>query len=322
MRRVPTSSRLRPLAPRAFALFLLPLAAWACDDGMGAETAYVSLALTDAEGDVAAVWVEIGEIYLQGGGNQGRVTLLSESDADLLGPVELTSLAGTTLDLVEDVAVPPGNYGQLRFVLEGAVLETEEGEVYSMGLDHPTIETTPGPLVCPSCEPSGVKVTLPGAVADLEAGAHLIVLHFDVAQSFGRMAGGSGAWVMHPVISGAELGFTGAVTGTVEVEPPLEIPDCPAGSSRDLTAFVPQAVAATLEDEFGDPLTLTAAVAADGSFAFPFLTPDDYTMGFVSEIGFDGSTLTFGATAPGLVTVTSGGALELAYTITSAVCTP
>jgi hypothetical protein len=285
--------------------------------------ARVSLALTDAPGDVDSVWVEIGEIYLQGTG--GRTTLLSADDADDLGLVELTQLAGTTLDLVSDVTVDAGNYGQLRFVVEGAVLETEDGEVFTYNAEHPHGAASTGSLVCPSCSQTGIKVLLPGEVANLEAGAHIILLDFDVSQSFGHDTGGT-SWVMHPVIRGVEIGFSGAITGTVDVArdaggaPLVTIPECPAGTPRGVSAFVPMAVAETLVDDLGDPVAATTSVADDGSFAFPYLHPDGYDLGYVANVELDGSTLTFTATAPGIVQVTNGGSVEVTYTITAASC--
>jgi hypothetical protein len=147
-----------------------------------------------------------------------------------------------------------------------------------------------------------------------------------VSQSFGHPTGQPTEWVMHPVIRGAELGFTGSVNGTVDVErdlngdPLVTIPECPAGTARDLTAFIPQAVAQTLTDDFGDPLTAPTAVAVDGSYSFPYLHPDAYDFGYVADIDFGGSTLTFVATGGGTVDVTSGAHLVVDYTITSATC--
>jgi hypothetical protein len=175
-------------------------------------------------------------------------------------------------------------------------------------------------LTCPSCTDSGIKVLLPGEVANLEAGSHLIILDFNVAESFGHPTGDPTHWVMHPVITGAELGFTGNVSGTVSLDPLVTIPECPAGTPRDLTAFVPRAEAQTLVDDLGDPITATTAVVADGSFSFPYLHPDQYEFGYVTSVAFGTSTLTFVATGPGIVDVTSGSALEVDYTITSAIC--
>ena len=61
-------------------------------------------------------------------------------------------------------------------------------------------------------------------------------------------------------------------------------------------------------------------MASDGSFSFPFLHPDEYDLGLVADVEFDGATLTFGADAPGIVNVTSGANLVVTYTITSATC--
>ena len=69
-----------------------------------------------------------------------------------------------------------------------------------------------------------------------------------------------------------------------------------------------------------DPVAATAAVDADGTFAFPYLHPDDYDLDYEASVEVDGSTLAFEATAPGIVTVTDGGGVEVAYTITSASC--
>lgn len=309
-----------------FAIGLVPAVMVGCDDSTGSDTALISLAITDAPGDVAAAWVEIEEIYLQGGGNGGRVTLLDQDQADALGQIELTELAGATLDLVGDVEISAGNYGQLRFVIEGAVLETEGGEVFTFNASHPDGTASTGDLNCPSCSQTGVKVQLPGDQADLDSGSHLLVLDFDVSQSFGRAAGNSGMWVMAPVIRGAEVGFTGSIAGTVDVErdgnqdPLVTIPECPAGTPRDLTSFVPMATAQTLVDDLGEPLTATTAVEVDGTFSMGFLSPDSYNLGFVTDVDFDGATLTFGADAPGTVSVTSGSSGDVAYTITAATC--
>jgi hypothetical protein len=301
----------------------LSLMGIACSD-QGPEIAYVSLALTDAPGDVDSVWVEIGEVYLQGGGG-GRVTLLDEADAEDLGLIEITRLAGATLELVSDVTIDAGNYGQLRFVVDAAVLETEDGEVFTYNATHPHGKPATGSLNCPSCTTTGIKVLLPGDVADLEAGAHLIVLDFDVSQSFGHDTGGT-SWVMHPVIRGAEVEFSGSVVGTVDVArdgggaPLVTIPPCPAGTPRDITAFVPRAVAETLTDDLGDPVIATATVQSDSTFSFPYLHPDGYDLDYVAKVGFGADSITFLATAPGIVTVGDGSELAVIYTITAATC--
>lgn len=136
------------------------------------------------------------------------------------------------------------------------------------------------------------------------------------------------SWAMHPVILGAELEFSGRVTGVVDVErdaednPTVEIPDCPLGTTRGVTDFIPMAVAQTLTDGMDDPLTSTTAVAEDSTFVFAALEPDMYDFGFVGDVVFGDDTLTFEADAPGVVNVPSGGDVSLMYTITGASCSP
>ncbi len=67
-------------------------------------------------------------------------------------------------------------------------------------------------------------------------------------------------------------------------------------------------------------MAATTTVASDGSFSFPFLHPDAYDLGFVTDIELDGNMLTFGADVPGSVDMTSGANLVVTYTITSATC--
>ncbi len=288
----------------------------------------MTVALTDNPGDVDSVWVDIGEIYLQGEGDEGRQTLLDRDDAEELGLIELTRLADRTLDIAEDVTIDAGHYGQLRFVLDGAVLETEDGEVFAYGgAEHPHDASTDGTLNCPSCSQTGIKVVLSDDVANLDGGAHVIVLDFDVSESFGREAGASGMWVMHPVIRAAEIGFTGTISGTVDVERDEEgealvtIPACPAETERDVSAFVPRATAQNLMDDEGDPIVSTTTVDEEGSYSLGFLEPDDYALGYVESVEFDGHALVFTAKAdPETVDVSTSGSHTADYTITDATC--
>jgi hypothetical protein len=321
----------RWLAPLV-ALALVPAA---CDDddpagpGLDGPTTLTVL-LTDAPGAVEAVWVEILEIYLQGG-DDGRVTLLDEST----GLIELTDLVGTTRTIVDEVEVDPASYAQLRMVIGDAVLETQDGDVYVLGdAEHPDGLEGTGELQCPSCQQSGLKVILPGDQADVEEGASVLVLDFDVAQSFGHKAGNSGRWIMRPTIVGVliddengdgvpDLDRIGSLSGTVEVDGGVSIPDCPAGSPRDVTDFIPLATAQTLVDGDGLPILRAAAVAADGSFEFAFLDADDYALGFQDRLEFEGATLEFAAEVdPETVAIAEEGVGGVTYTITSATCEP
>ncbi len=304
----------------------------ACDSGdpvvSGDSTTSLSILLTDAPGAVEAAWVDIDEIYLQGGGG-GRLTLLDEPT----GLVELTSLAGTTRTLVQDMDVSAATYGQLRMVVSAAVLETKDGDVYTMGgAEHPDGLEATGDLQCPSCSQSGLKVIIPGDDVPLEEGAMAVVLDFDVAQTFGHKAGNSGKWVMKPTIHGTlvddvngdgvpDLDQTGSLEGTVVLGTDVVIPQCPAGTDRSLTDFIPMAVAQTLTDGDGQPVVRTGAVNESGDFAIPFLSADTYSLDYQAQLDFEGASLVFGAdVSPAQSAVADGPVTGIAYTITSATC--
>lgn len=178
-----------------------------CEDaegpaGMGDPTA-VTVLLTDAPGDIAHAWVDIAEIYLQGGEGDdeddagGRVTLFTGPT----GPIDLLELIDDAQEIVSDAVVPAGRYGQLRVVLEGAAIMLESGEIYATdGFEPPGDGPIAGELVCPSCSTSGFKVLLQGRELDLVDQEELLVLDFDAGESFVHEAGMSGRWIVVPVI--------------------------------------------------------------------------------------------------------------------------
>ena len=309
-------------------LLLVPLAMAACDlgdddlAGVGGDNAQMSLYLTDAPGDVAAVWIQIDEVNLVGGGE--TIELLDEP-TDL---IEVTTLVGFAQELVDDAEVPEGAYGSLRIFLGGVVLEAEDGEVYVYGdPELPGDLEATGTLMCPSCAQSGLKVQLHGVEVDSEDDA--LVLDFDVAQSFGHQAGNSGRWIMHPVIHTAflddgddDVDEEGAsLTGEVVLGSNVTIAECPAGTARSVEDFVPTATAQTLVDDEEDPVVRTGEVDEDGEFEIDFLEADDYDLGFEPVVDFGDFALTFTATVdPAEVTIEDEDVGNVTYTITGATC--
>jgi hypothetical protein len=180
-----------------------------CGEGQSpAGTTRLSVLLTDAPGDVTAAVVTIEEVQLIG---EDGVLTVSEGPAT----VDLLSLAGATADLVDDAVVPSGTYRELRFVLGGAYIavETEAGPpaIYASSPSYaglPAGATVTGQLQMPSLAQSGLKVTLAVEALTLTAGQKILLVDFDARQSFGRPAGQSGRWVMHPVITGGEIEAT------------------------------------------------------------------------------------------------------------------
>lgn len=315
------------------AALALALGVGACDDsepaGPGADgTTTLSVLLTDAPGDVEAVWVDISEIYLQG--SEGAVVLLDEPT----GLIELTALVGTSHILVSEAEVDATGYGQLRMVVSAAVLETKTGTVYAMGgAEHPEGLETTGDLMCPSCSQSGLKVTIPNDEVELEEGAAALLLDFDVSQSFGHEAGNSGKWIMHPVIHGVlvadengdgvpDVNQAGSIVGIVALADGVTLPECPAGTPRNLGDFVPTATSQTLTDGGGAPIVRSGAVAEGGGFVISFLAPDTYTLGYQGQLNVEGgSSLVFTATVDPTEAAVADGAFEgVAYTITAASC--
>ena len=165
----------------------------------------VSLGLTDAPGDVLQAVVTIEQIYVQPGGDSGASRFVIR---DTPFTTDLLTLVDSTAVLLEDVDVPVGSYGQLRFVISGGFIAVEQpGGDTAIYASSPTYAGLPegvvvtGQLQMPSYAQSGLKVQLPSsAIVIVEDSLVVITVDFDVAQSFGQAAGGSGTWVMTPVV--------------------------------------------------------------------------------------------------------------------------
>lgn len=317
------------------ALALLPLGACNDTETTGPEDtrmAAMSVYLTDAPGDVDAVYLEILGITLQGNGEES-VSLLTES-TDL---IPITDLLGEPQLLAADQELNPATYSQIRFIVGDAVLVSTDGTVYVKGdpvLPEGLDGAPMGALQCPSCSQSGLKVKIPNDQIDVGEGASALVLDFDVAQSFGHRAGNSGKWVMHPVIHGTlvedsngdgdvggEVADVRSILGTVGLATGITIPECPDGEARGVKDFIPTATANDLLDGEGNPLVKSGVVAEEGTFQIGALAPATYTLGYVGALELGAMQLTFTATVdPAEVTVAGEDVSGVVYTIQSAGC--
>jgi hypothetical protein len=199
-------------AVAALALFTV-----ACESGpTSLRTGKLSLLLTDAPGDVAEAVVTIDRIYLQPDSNDanGRVVLL-EDDVT----VDLLTLRDSLMGLIDSVDIPVGSYRQLRLVISGGYVsivgtDTTTRQIYASSPTYaglPSGAVVTGDLQMPSLAQSGLKVTLPDDALEIgDDDVVTLVIDFDVAQSFGRLAGNSGRWVMSP-----------RLTATKPVVPPV-----------------------------------------------------------------------------------------------------
>ena len=305
----PSLGRMRPIiAGAALALgAIIPIVG--CSDSTSAGNAKLSILLTDAPGDVKTAVVTIDEIYLQG---SGRVVLMDE-------PVttDLLTLANSTADLVKDAVVPAGSYGQLRFVVSGAYIEVENGDgttsIYATSPDYaglPAGAQVAGTLQTPSFDQSGLKVNLPGGALHLAAEEKVLLVDFDVSQSFGQDAGDSGSWVMHPVLKATDLQTTGDAGVTLTLGESVSLPTL--GDAQltlgDFKAVLTASDMSTKEVSFTDD-------NSDGTFeaGFHFLVPGSYTVTVSGPAGVTFTTDPANADAQ----VGSSGSVSAAFKLTS-----
>lgn len=289
----------------------LPLMVAGCDDsGTDAQFGEVTLQLTDAVGEeVTEAWVTFTDVYLQGeNGDQdppgGRVYLLEAVSESF----ELTSLADDIAALVEEEEVPTGTYGQLRVVLSGGCIETDDGSVYASDDSYTRCGTPTGELRMPSMQQSGVKVLLDGL--QVTGGQHVLLLDFDVEDSFGHAAGQSGAWVMTPVIHTSDITLTGGVevtldTGEVSLPDGVGLADfsvtmLPADGDSSRVAFEADA-----DDE-------DAPWAAAFRFLIPELGPFDFRLNAP-----EGWIVTVDPASPTRVELDSGASATVDWVIQS-----
>lgn len=277
------------------------------------QTGKVSVRLMDAAGDFKAAVVTIAEIDLVG---SGGTTVLSTTETT----TNLLTLANDTALLVDEVDVPVGTYSQLRFVITGGYVEVEQADGSSIiYASSPSYEGLPagakvgGKLQMPSYAQSGLKVDLPGGLV-VGTKAQIVLVDFNVQQSFGHVAGRSGMWVMHPVVTATDFELTGTVNVTLTPagSPPVTIP---AGTTFSATLTFPDGTT-----------TKTLPLAADGGAykaSFAFLVPGAYTIAFAatSTTGTPPTTVAYVCTTspstPATVTVASGQATAADFDLTA-----
>lgn len=298
-------SRATGLATLAL-LLTLPVAA--CDDTTDAEFGEVSIQLTDAAGDeVAEAWVTITDIYFQeeSGENDpegSRVYVLEDADETH----ELLSLSDAVADLVIGQEVPTGTYGQLRVVISGGCIVTDTGSVFATD-GYGNCGAADGVLNMPSFAQTGAKVLLNGL--EVSGGQQVLLLDFDVEDSFGREPGMSGMWVMQPVIHGSEISLTSGIAVTLS-EGDVTLP-----AGFDLGQFS----ATMLPAESDSSRVDFADDDGDGTYEldFRFLIPDNGPFD-VRLNAPDGLTVTVDPVSPATVSPASGETATVDWVLQSA----
>ena len=311
-----------------FLFLLLPLAlvTTACsDDSTGpsndgnattpiAPAKGFTLLLTDAPGDFISAVVTIDKVYLQGQG--GRVDLLTTPVT-----VDLIDLQNEVSTLVAGLDVPAGTYTQLRMVISGAYIEVEQAgggsKIFATSSSYaglPAGAQVAGTLQTPSLGSSGLKIDLPGDKLVVGEDATIVLIDFDVKDSFGHEAGKSGKWVMHPRITATNVTFGGNLVARLQLGTGVTLPSI-GGVQITLGSF--QAVLTPVGGGAPDTVTFTDA-NNDGIFETMFkgLFPGDYT---ITLLGPAGLLTTFAPTLPVTVTVSQNQTTTQTITIATAV---
>jgi len=210
---------------------------------------------------------------------------------------------------VKDAVVPTGTYQELRLVITGGYVQLTDGTIYASSPTYaglPQGATVTGQLQMPSFAQSGLKVTLPGSALDVTGPQKIVLIDFNVSQSFGQDAGNSGLWVMHPVIQGADIQTTGSVAVSLTLANGVTLPQV-NGTQITLADF-----SATLGGE-------TQALDANGQATFQFVVPGTYPLSFSGPAGVTFVTNPVATSVdPIQVVVASGQAASASATITSA----
>ncbi len=267
-----------------------------CDSTAPDGTSRLSILLTDADGDVEQAVVKIERIELVGGAG-GPLVL---DDGGWMG--DLTDLTNDFVTLVHETVVPQGSYSQLRVIVSEACIGVDAGEGPDQVYDSPgaadvTCEGDPaGSLQMPSFAQTGIKVIFQGPI-EVTSDQKIVLIDFDVEQSFGKKAGNSGQWVMDPTILGIDLTFSATVNVTVELASGVSLPS-----------------GITLEDFNASLDGEDQALAADGTASFLFVVPGDLQLDLVSPTGV---TITTTPTLPYDITVDPQEVEDVAITIES-----
>lgn len=293
------------------AVMLLPLL------GCGSSESKLTVLLKDAPGDFKAAVVTIDQVYLQGEG--GKLVL-----SDKKVTTNLLTLANDTATLVQDAVVPAGTYSELRFVVSGAYVQVDNGDgtssIYATSANYeglPAGAKVDGDLQAPSLGSSGLKVKLDGDKLEVTGEQKILVVDFDVSQSFGHDAGQGRKWVMHPVIKGAEMTLTGSAAVTLALGNGVKLPVI-NNEQVTLANF-----SAVLTNSDGTQTVLPLVdTNADGVFEanFKFLFPGAYTLSFAGPEGVTSINVT--PAVPFSVNVESGKAGTYAFTLNGAVAGP
>lgn len=291
---------------------LLPLAACSDNGGAADGTGRLSLVLTDAPGELAKAVVTVDRINLIG---EDGVVTVREDDFT----TDLLTLKNATAELLRAEVIPAGTYSELRFVISGGYVETVDGEVYASSEDYPGLLEIPasgpvtGRLQMPSFAQSGLKVKLPeDRLVIGDGAARVLLVDFDVSQSFGHQAGNSGKWVMHPVVRATDFVLAAEVMVTAALADGVALPEGVTLGSFEAVLARDNGDGTTSEESL--PL-VNVNGAWTAQFSWLFAGTYSLTLRYAGE--GTAPTLTTDPVLPVDITVEEGGSASQAVTITA-----
>lgn len=230
--------------------FALTLAAGlvACEGGAGPQMSHVFVRLTDAPApELASAQVWISQVYLVGSDGTSRFTIPISPSTEY----DLLHFQGGVTALLGDITIPPGDYAQLRMIVDSALV-TLKSSLFSNGTDTVTLKVPSGPQ-------TGIKVEFGGPV-HIAPGQTDLVVDFDVSRSFvfqGPATGPYGA-SFKPVLHGVVQDVAGSIAGTATPTPATAV----------LFAI----------NANNDRVASATADGATGAYTLMFLPPATYTV--------------------------------------------
>lgn len=262
--------------------------------------ATLKVLLTDAAADyLAAARVDIGEVQLLP--VDGAPVTVSEDGTD--GMVNLLDFQNGATTVLAQADIDPGQYKQLRLIIDGADVTLADGYTFPDGSSTMTLKV-------PSGAQTGIKLNLrpaettDGSDADVGVsiipGETVLVLDFDASQSFviqGNPETPAGIKGVHfqPTLRVIARDVAGSISGTVSGA-------ADSIGVAGLTVTAEPTSGATVPGY--QTTTATAVTDADGGYTIPFLVPGDYEVSVAVPGGFFTAPLSTGVTVGEAANVT------------------
>ncbi len=250
----------------------------ACGDATGVHTpGNLGILITDAPGDFERAIVEIDRVELVP--ESGPTLVLREEPF----VVDLLTLSNDVATLVEQTPVPAGSYTHLRFVIPSACIEVEgeeeELEVFATEGFADCGGEADGSLLNPAISEGSITVSLPPGGIEINGDSRVLLVDFDVSESFSVDSGAPESWQMSPVIRAEDVSAASSITARLSASDAALL----AAAGGSLADFQARLASEERPVAFTDP-------DGDGVYSatFLFLVPgDDYELFIEPRVELD-----------------------------------